>query len=228
MTAQIEDSIIYRKNRYSIIAMSKRIGFDPKEYGITPQSKCTACWRGYWCEYNVTSDGLFLQNLYINSADGKYPPINGVNISQIEYHDCMAYSFKDGKMIGKRDKTPNFMGHKQYKDLNIPVSYTGKVLSGNGFLNKYYIHMGFQRCWAYEQLIEFEFQDGKLVNETDHSEIAAKLREIMDSTETDPASLKSENTLQFVKDSFSLDYDVKAWWLDKETDMFGLIKELNL
>ncbi len=228
MTAQIEDCYKHRRKRYSLVAISDEMTFDPRAYGVIPKGRCTACWRGYWCEYNVTAKGLFLQNLYINSEDEKYPPINGVNVSEIEYRDCISLSFKDGKVVQTPTKIEKHMGHREYKNLNIPVKYTGKVLLGNGFLREYYIHMGFQRSWAYTELIEFEFKDGKLINKTDHSDTAAKLREILDSSDVDPAHPDGGNIPQFVEDSFSLDYSVKAWWMDKETRLLDLTKKLGI
>lgn len=228
MTAQVEDCYKHRRKRYSLVAITDEMKFDPKEYGIVPMYRCTACWRGYWCEYNVTAKGLFLQNLYINSEDGEYPPINGVNVSEMEYRDCMSVSIKDGKIVQTPSKTPAHMGHREYKNLNIPMKYTGKVLLGNGFLREYYIHMGFQRSWAYTELIEFEFKDGKLINKSDHSEIAAKLRGILDASKVDRSHPEGGNIPLFVEDSFSLDYSVKAWWMNKETELLELAKKLGL
>lgn len=228
MTAQVEDCYKHRRKRYSLVAILGDIGFDPKDYGVIPVGRCTACWRGYWCEYNVTSKGLFLQNLYINTEDNKYPPIKGVNVSDIEYDDCISLSFKDGEVIKTPSKTEKHMGHREYKNLNIPIRFTGKVLLGSDFIRDYYIHMGFQRSWAYKELIEFEFKDGKLINRTDHSSTAAKLREILDASDVDPAHPDGGNIPQFVEDSFSLDYATKAWWLDREADLLDLTKKLGI
>ena len=49
MTAQIEDRFLHRKKRYSpLVAITDSIGFDPREYGLIPEARCTACWRGYF------------------------------------------------------------------------------------------------------------------------------------------------------------------------------------
>lgn len=83
--------------------------------------------------------------------------INGVDVSDMEY-----------------------MGHRVYQNLNLPMNYTGKILVGNNFINKYYIHMGYQRAWAYKTLIELVFENGKLIEEIDQSEVAKKLRKSFD------------------------------------------------
>lgn len=228
MTAQIEDRFIHRKIRYSLVALTNPIGFDPKEYGLIPKARSSACWCGYFCEYNITKEGLFLQNLYVNTKDQIYPPINGVNVSEKEYHECIAISFKDGKQIQTKSMTENHMGHREYKNVDLPIAYTGKILLGNEFLKKYYVHMGYQRSWAYQELIEFEFDHGKLIKKTDHSDTAAKLRELIDSNGINPAYPEGENITKFVFDSFSLDHAVKAWWLERDMRILDRIKKTDL
>ncbi len=34
MTAQIEDRFLHRKKRFSLVAITDSIGFDPREYGL--------------------------------------------------------------------------------------------------------------------------------------------------------------------------------------------------
>ena len=101
-----------------------------------------------------------------------------------------------------------------YKGLNIKMNYTGKILVGSKFIPKYYIHMGYQRAWAYEVLTEFVFENGNLVKANDLSDVAAKLRaKIDEDRKKADFSMRSELDLKrFVEESFSLDYAKKAWW----------------
>ena len=217
MTAQIQDCYKHRRKEYSLVAKQGQICFKPEEYGLKPMAVCTACWRGYWCEYNVNSKGLFLKNLYIFTDDNKYPPINGVNVSEIEYDDCIQCTIgEDGEWIRKKAKTEKHMGHREYKNLNIPIKYTGKLLLGNDFLREYYIHMGFQQGWAYRELLEFEFKEGKLVQKNDYSEAAEKMRKKLDESGIDPSHPEGDDIPLFVENSFSQDYGIKAWWLKEE------------
>lgn len=187
MTAQIGDRFTFKGEDYSIVSISKSINFSPYEYGLKPFGCCTACWAGYWCHYDISKDGIVLRNLYINSESG-YPKINDVDVSDTEY-----------------------IGHRVYQNLNLPMNYTGKILVGNNFINKYYIHMGYQRAWAYETLVELVFENGKLVEEIDQSEVAKKLRESFDDEKFSIERML--NIPKFVKESFSLDFADKAWWL---------------
>ena len=154
MTAQIGDLYQYGGAVYTIVARRGDMPFHPSEYGITPKPVCTACWRGYWCVYNITEEGVFLEELYIHSGDDTYPPIAGVLPEEETY-----------------------MGHHRYGGLHLRLPFTGRVLIGKDFLRQYYIHMGYQRPWAYETLIELVFKDGKLVETKDESLTAAVLRE---------------------------------------------------
>ena len=201
MTGQVGDIYRYFGEDYTIVAISNPIEFDPAQYGIIPEAANTACWAGYWCEYDISDRGIVLSNLYVNAKDANYPPINGVSVQAEPKGKYYAY-----------------MGHHLYKGIDIPMDYTGRIVAGAGFLSKYYIHMGYQRAWAYETLIEFVFDKGCLVETVDYSIDAANIRRgILDN----PAGLdgrKQEDVEKFVADSFSLDYRVKLWWLDRAKD----------
>lgn len=192
MTAQVSDKFIYKNNEYSIVAETTPVEFHPEDYGIIPCPIDTACWAGYWCNYEITGDELILKNLIINSKNDEYPDIEGVSPNE--------------PSIVKN------MGYHIYNNINLRMSYTGKVLLGDEFMSSYYIHMGYQRAWSYKVLKEFVFQNGKLIEIIDHSDIAAKIRKEIDK---DPEffSKLSENIIDFISTSFSLDYSDKAWWL---------------
>ena len=70
MTTQVSNIVRHRRHKYSIVACSNAIGFRPEGYGLNPHSRSTACWSGYWCEYNTDDECLTLQKLYINDKDG--------------------------------------------------------------------------------------------------------------------------------------------------------------
>lgn len=195
MTAQVQDKIKYKNKEYSIIAMTNPLEFNPEDYGITPSTFCTACWRGFWCDYEISDTEIYLGDLFINSDNDEYPLIEGVSVSN--------YTGRDN------------MGHHVYQNLNIKLPYTGKILLGNEFISEYYIHMGFQYPWTYKILKEFSFKDGKLLTVIDCSDIAGELRDKINADPDFMSNLKG-NLIEFIDDTFSLNYSVKAWWLKKD------------
>lgn len=193
MTAQISDGFFFDNEEYYEIAISKPIAFSPKRYGLHPVPPSTACWRGYWCDYEITKDAFTLKNLHIRDRDGKYPQINGVNA------------------------VPDDMGTFAYFDLDKRLSYTGNIILGNGFLQQYYVHMGFQSAWAFEVVKEFVIKRGALVEIRDFSEQMVEFRKLIDKDPEGFYQNMHRNIPQFVEDCFSQEYATKAWWL-KELD----------
>ena len=207
MTAQIGDIYKYKKKEYTVVALYYVKLNDTKNYGMEPHASSTACWRGYWCEYAIEDDELLLKDLYLYNSDDKYPPLNGVEVSLPEFKE---YKCQGGKKIIMKAH----FGHRVYKDVNIPIPYTGKILLGDGFMREYYIHMGFQRGWAYKKLIELVFEEGILLECNDLSHIAKAQREAMAQGNINPQRPDGDILSKFVDDSFSLDYADKAWWME--------------
>lgn len=198
MTAQVGDSYSYQGENYSIIAMSVPMTFLPQKYGMVPSPRCTACWNGYWCEYEISEEGMILKNLFIHTENDYYPEVNGVSV-------C--------KKKNQEKKDFSYMGHHKYENINLPMEYTGKIVVGSGFLREYYIHMGYQRAWAYEKVFELCFENGKLISKEDHSKIVAKVRE---EAKQDPQEFRKKiykDPQEFVEESFSLEWKDKCWWL---------------
>lgn len=200
MTAQIRDSFRLKGTKYSIIALSKPIKFNPTDYGITPESRSTACWKGYWCDYDISEDGIMLTNLYINSKDAYYPNIHGIKVSQNEGDTKKAFL--------------KYMGHHLYENLNIPMNYSGKIVIGDKFIRDYYIHMGYQKAWAYKVVLELIFMDGKLITTYNHNELVANMRQTIDKDPDIISKKLYEDIKSFVEKSFSLEFKDKVWWFN--------------
>ena len=203
MTAQISDSFNYLGESYAIVAISEnRKLFDPEEYGLHPDFIETCCWAGYWCEFEI-SDALYLQRLFVHCDDGNYPDICGRSISEqlgSRQEQSVAASFRFGDS-----------GYQLYENMNMKIPYTGKILVGSGFISRYYIHMGYQRAYAYEKLLEFEFEDGNLKKISDLSDKAEEIRKKIGNTNVRDFEHNSDIPL-FIHQSFSLSYDDKVRW----------------
>ena len=177
MTAQIEDTCMYERHNYKILALSSKMLFKPQDYGMEPHMRTTSCWRGYWCEYIISDGELLLGNLYFHNSHGDYPPFNGVEVSPPEFKEVVSYCQNVEKP--EMDTIPAHSGHRIYKEVNIQIPYTGKILLGDGFMREYMFNRGFQRRWAYEKLIELVFEKGVLLDCNDLSHIAKARREEM-------------------------------------------------
>lgn len=161
MTAQIGNSYFYNGKRYTNTNIGGDIFFEPRNYGLKPCSRCTACWSGYWYNIQITEDKIYLKDLFIGlSNKDEIKELNGILPSK-------NYS---GEYIKS-------MGHYVYKDLNMPIQYTGTILLGNNFDDNYYVHMGYQCWYGYSDVKEFTFDNGKLVDVVDKSEDAKRERE---------------------------------------------------
>ena len=190
MTAQIPDYYHYKGRNHQIIAMTNPIDFNPEDYGFRPAAPHTACWRGYICQYDITDDQLFLSKLWVNQeVDDPYPVFDGVSPTLDRNESMMVY-----------------------KELRHRIDYDGRVVVGSGFLREYYIHMGFQRAWAFRNVYELVFEHGKVIRKINHSKVAEGIRKKI---AEDPHFLDAmqSDIVRFVNESFSLDKDVKAWWI---------------
>lgn len=204
MTAQIPDTYTFNNKKYDFIAKSGPLGFDPTDYGLKPNASSTACWRGYWCDYVVRRSRLILKNLLIYNADGYYPPFNGVEPSSIGSSGKVVYSEK--------------RGHVMYR-VNLEMDYTGAIVVGRGFISNYYVHGGFQRAWAFKEVKELVFENGKVVEVKDHSNEVKAIRKLYDE---DPFKflddltydLSYDDTPAFLRDdSRPRSYKMWPWWL---------------
>ncbi|MBD5452032.1 MAG: hypothetical protein HDR25_05280 [Lachnospiraceae bacterium] len=73
--------------------------------------------------------------------------------------------------------------------------------------------MGYQRAWAYKDLKELIFDNGRLVKTVDHSEMAEKLRIELGNRKEESKKTREDIQL-FVEECFSLEMKDKAWWIE--------------
>jgi len=155
MTAQIPDKFIYEGKQYYFIDASNVFGFDPKEYDVRTMSFITSCWRGFYCEYKLEKNRLYLDAITIAGGSKKF-----------------ANQFAKYR-IGSNDYG------NIYKHIMCSMKYSGKILMGQDFVDEYYLHGGFQCAAAYREVIELTLVDGKLVKVTDFSDYVEKKRDVL-------------------------------------------------
>jgi len=179
MTAQRHELLGYQDKEYSILAIENKFSFSPQDYGFNPVMLHTACYRGYYCLYIVQEDDLLLDKLSINQEE-ELPIWRGV---------------KPG-----REENEGW----SYAGLELPVEYTGGIIAGDGFIRKFYQHMGFQYPHCYEEVLEFKFNGGKLEEVKDKSQKAEEARRIIRDR-----GLPRKEITRHIRETFSLSYRYK-------------------
>ena len=175
MTAQFSDTVAYRGKDYAIAGLSGSALFDPRDHGLEPVARCTACWRGFLCSYLVDHQQLLLTHLAVCLEDPA-PALFGVE--------------------PKADTGQTALFDAIYEDVGYALPYTGGLLLGRGFIEQLYVHMGFHPAWKYRKVHELIFEAGNLVGATDRSEeIAGFRKEVADrplrpGMEAEPAEIK--------------------------------------
>ena len=182
MTAQIPDEFVLNSEDFSLIGLKGRDLFKPEDFGITPHFSSTACWRGYVMRYIFTDDQLILDGMRVNVDNP--PKINGIEPE------------REGNMF-----------KYYYKNLNLKTSFTGKVLLAKDFIQSMYVHMGFQRPIAFETVVEINVERGEIISVKDLSKQMEDHRDLNPNEGVQPLSNSQNDIEEWVKDTFSLDYD---------------------
>ena len=192
MTAQVSDTLIFEGTEFSIAAIEKKWPFKPQDHGFEPVGMCTACWRGYYCVYNVNQGGLVLERLNLGCGENKPPNWKGIQPRRGEF-------FKYNNMW-------------EYINVSLPIGYSGGIIIGYDFIRDFYVHMGFHRPHCYRLVKELIFDDGRLVKNIDHSEKMGQTRQMIksDSKSSSEDTRTRKEIEQFVEDAFSMSYD-KKW-----------------
>ncbi len=159
MTAQFSDTVHYREKPYDLAGTSGGSLFEPGPHGLFAQGTCTACWRGFLCEYAVVEKRLVLQTLNINInpdfEGGAAPTLNGVGASRPQEKFALFTHI--------------------YPDVGLTIPFTGGLLLATDFIQDLYVHMGYHPAWKYREVMELSFHEGTLERAND---VSVKMEEI--------------------------------------------------
>ena len=155
MTAQFHNLFRHNGKEYSIVAHGSGL-FQPADFQLSPIPASTACWLGYLTLYTTLDSHLMLDTLWANLREPTGPAINGITPS------------------GRAKRYTMF--NNVYKNLNLPMAYTGGITIATYFIQELYEHMGFHPAWKYRIVIELMFENGKWIHELDRSEDMAQYR----------------------------------------------------
>jgi hypothetical protein len=188
MTAQIPDTVSHGNVKYVIAGVNGSGLFEPEDHGLRPNATSSANWRGYVCSYTVREDSLFLERLIVGleAEDESQHPIPPV-------------------LFGVKPTTRADGHEAEYRFNRAPISFSGGLLLGKGFIDELYVHMGFHPAWKFRQVLELLFKEGRLTRAQDHSERIARIRDdIASGKRPDPDG--SEDLPAWVSRTFELDY----------------------
>ena len=181
---------------YSIVGVNGSPLFEPQSYGIEPEARCSACWRGFYCKYALVNERLFLDTLYISTSD--------------KVRSDLTASFGP-ELVGKKPSKPEerySWFDYYYSDLNLSVNFTGGLLIADGFFEKLYVHMGFHPAWKYKRVYELLFKDGVNIELRDISQQIEIFRAKMSKQPQEPrGGAKLKDLEKWISSCFSLDYD---------------------
>ncbi len=153
MTAQYHDGFDWGEECFSISAIEfpQRL-LDIEALGLHPKTKDSTCKRGYTAIFRLddTGERLLLDRLYTNNGKKEAPVIGGVAPVPL--------------------KSP--AGNVYYKNLNLPIAYTGGIVITTDFIGKLIVHHGFQPPENFKKVWELTFDNGRLVKKEDLSLLA--------------------------------------------------------
>jgi hypothetical protein len=186
MTAQFPDQLRYRGRLYAITAVDGHGLFHAGDHGLEPGMLSTACWRGVLCRYALRHGLLTLTSVLLGRSAAPAGRLFGVK----------------PRVSPATDLHP---GAWQYRRLNKPIPFTGRLLIGHGYVYVGRLAMGFIPAWLYERVHELRLVDGRLVSTRNCSVPIAMVRHRLGAQALGPRPDESSGT--WVDRTFSLDFD---------------------
>jgi len=175
MTAQITDTFIFKDEIYSLIGITGDKLIHPSQFGMEPVILHTACYKGFYSTYELTDSSMILRKMTLRERQNNYRVIEG---NKPIIKDYIA----------------------TYYDLNIVVLFTGKIRLAKDFVEKLYVHMGYQKATAFETVVDISLENGKVLAINDRSEEVAEKRGQFKNY------YESEYSKKVIEDAFSLDF----------------------
>lgn len=156
MTIQIPDIFIYNGGEYEILKMHGKELIAPSHFGMHPKMLHTACYRGFYCTYQINNDGLFLTKMVIGEVQEGYKPIQGIMPKLVP---------------------GDWFGYPIYEGLRIITPFTGKITLGKDFNHEMCLNdaglfsiLLHENPIYYGTVLDFTFDRGKLVSIQDLSD----------------------------------------------------------
>lgn len=196
MTTQISDRVDFEGTKFTLCGCNGSELFDPTAYKLTPAAPSTACYRGWTAEFSVQQN-LQLKDLHVFHEAGlpaKNKHANGPAINSI-------LPIEPNSWCGF---------NCLYKDLNLPIQFTGGLLLGDGFIKQSGVNMGYHPFWKYESVFELIFENGNLKCAEDKSTVALAVREkhLVSGILGHKKIVDDAAVARWIEQSFSLNYSL--------------------
>jgi hypothetical protein len=186
MTAQMPDVVRYKDDEYVIVGVRGHGLFSPKDFGMTPVSVLTSCYRGFWSEYTCLDDTLWLTEMTLSTKGNRYNEIGGI-----------------APMV---ERVPPAA---RYEGIRVESRFTGTLLIAKGLLQDQYVNMGFPKPTAYKTVLELVVENGKITEEIDRSAYYAETRRKTGDQRDAPTDPADENDVKrWIAERFSLEYEI--------------------
>jgi hypothetical protein len=201
MTAQISDTFRYRGKPRSLAGINGTGLFDPAQQGVQAVGWSTACYRGFYCTYEVADGSLFLVQVNLGlSAEDRATATHG---GEPKLFGKVPRRYPVGGKVKTSRESSEFI----VDGLREVVPFTGGLLLGDHFIQEMYVHMGFHPAYKFREVHELVFDSGRLVEEHDRSAQMAEFRENLSSKSLEPGSGATRDEIeQWVERCFSLEY----------------------
>ena len=99
----------------------------------------------------------------------------------------------------------------EYRDLGLPVQFSGEILAADGLIMELYLHGGFHPAWKYGKNLELQFDKGFLTSTRDVSDIFKEFRhKFVTNDECWPRCTSEGDAKSWLK-TVSLDYAYEGW-----------------
>ncbi len=165
MTTQVGDSFHFQGERWALLATRGDAIFDPRQHGMNPVCHSTACYRGYWCEFECDGNALSLRKLAISLT-----PVRSK--TAVEPPVFAGAKARTGQEVGE----PIFAEYI-YEDLNLRIHANLRLLIANDFIRSLDPGFGGHGLpWQFQRLMELKIEKGCLASTENLSRRVQEMR----------------------------------------------------
>jgi hypothetical protein len=180
MTAQISDTVRYLGKDCSLAGINGTGLFDPADVGVVAYGWSSACWRGFYCGYEVAEGSLLLSQVHLGLGtddraaveQGGGPKLFGRTPRRYTIHGHSEELFTGEVKTSWESSDYRVDGLREF------IPFTGGLLVGDDFIRELYVHMGFHPAYKFREVHELIFDAGRLTEEYDRSDAMAEFRAI--------------------------------------------------